>query len=398
MIVHRAASRGTPASVHLVTGEFPPQFGGVADYTQSVARALAVRRVPVHVWCPAAPGLEAADPVGVVVHRSAGAWRRADFDRIDRELDATPAPRRLIVQWVPHAFGRRSLNVGFCAWIRRRGLAGDRIDLMVHEACFAFGEGGVKQNIAAGVHRVMLALLLSRAHRVWISIPAWASRLRPCTLGRRLAFEWLPVPSNVPVVDDAAAVHARRTALGAAGADAVVAGHFGTYDSQARRALSSLVPALLARSRSVTMQLIGRDSDGFRASLAATHPQLASRIHATGTIDGRGLSLALQACDVMVQPYPDGASSRRGTLMASLAHGIAVVTTDGRLSEPLWRESHAVCTVRAGNEAAMLDATAALCADPVERHRLALAGRSLYATRFDLATTVDALLAEAPAS
>ncbi len=382
----------SPASVHLITGEFPPQFGGVSDYTRSVARELAARRLRVHVWCPSAPHARIEDPPGVIVHRTAGTWRRDDFARLDRELDATPAPRRLIVQWVPHAFGRRSLNVGFCAWIRRRGLAGDRIDLMVHEACFAFGEGGVKQNIAAVVHRVMLALLLSRAQRVWISIPAWGGRLRPYTFGRDVRFDWLPVPSNVPVVGNAQAVSALRTSIGAGSAGTLVVGHFGTYDTRARRALSSLIPALLGRNGNVTMLLIGRNSDEFRAAVAATHPTLTDRIHATGTIDGGELSTALQACDVAVQPYRDGASSRRGTLMATLAHGLAVVTTAGHLSEPLWRESGAVCVVPAEDDAAMLHATDALCADRTERYRLGLAGRTLYSTRFALATTIEALL------
>lgn len=386
-----ATAADSPASIHLVTGEFPPQFGGVSDYTRSVARELAARRLPVHVWCPAAPDTHIDDPPGVIVHRTAGDWRRDDFVRLDRELDATPAPRRLIVQWVPHAYGHRSLNVGFCAWIRRRGVAGDRIDLMVHEACFAFGEGGLKQNLAAGVHRLMLALLLSRARRVWISIPAWAARLRPYTFGRRLASEWLPVPSNVPVVDDAPAVAAQRTAV-AAGPDAVVVGHFGTYDSHARHTLAALMPTLLEHNPNVTALLIGRDSDHVRAALAAAHPGLAGRIHATGTVDGRALSLALQACDMVVQPYRDGASSRRGTLMAALEHGIPVVTTEGHLSEPLWRDSGAVRLAPALDDAALYGATSALCGDAAERRRLGQAGRALYAERFTLATTIQALL------
>ena len=35
---------------HIVTGEYPPDSGGVADYTAAVARALADSGAEVHVW------------------------------------------------------------------------------------------------------------------------------------------------------------------------------------------------------------------------------------------------------------------------------------------------------------------------------------------------------------
>ena len=47
----------------------------------------------------------------------------------------------------------------------------------------------------------------------------------------------------------------------------------------------------------------------------------------------------------MLQPYPDGVSSRRTTVTSLLAHGCAVVTTRGPLTEGLWQESGAVDVV-----------------------------------------------------
>jgi hypothetical protein len=37
---------------HLVTCEYPPQVGGVSDYSLAVATGLAAAGQTVHVWCP----------------------------------------------------------------------------------------------------------------------------------------------------------------------------------------------------------------------------------------------------------------------------------------------------------------------------------------------------------
>ena len=379
------------ATWHVITGEYPPQPGGVSDYTLSVARGIAETGAKVHVWCPQTHGATPDIP-GVTVHRVAGNWNRADFQRVDRQLDQLPGPRRLLVQWVPQAFGHRSLNLGFCRWIRRRAQQGDSIDVMVHEAFLAFIEGSWRQDIAAAVHRVMVTVLLSRATRIWVSIPAWGDSLRPYCLGRRVEFGWLPVPSNIPFLPDAQGAMAVRDALAPSGAALI--GHFGTYGRHLRTDLDRLVPALIHGESTLSVVLMGRDSDAFRTALVAAHPTLSARVHATGRLDARTLSTTLQACDLVVQPYPDGASSRRGTLMAALAHGVPVVTTNGRLSETIWRGSGAVRLVAAGDLSGLARAALDLCANPEERRRLGAAGQALYARLFDLANTIQALVSE----
>ena len=374
---------------HLITGEYPPRLGGVSDYTRAVAAGLALNGCDVHVWCPDS-GKPPLDP-GVTVHPVAGTWSSADLRRVDALLDAEPAPRRLLVQWVPHAFGQRSLNVRFCAWVRSRGRRGDRVDLMVHEAYHAFGEGSWRQDVAAAVHRVMVTLLLQATTRAWVAIPAWADRLRGYTWGRNVAFCWLPVPSNVPVDRDRPAVAAMRARLPDL---SVIVGHFGTFDVGSRRDLLETLPAVLDADRSVGVLLIGRDSDMFRDAFKSAHPAHAPRVAATGAVSLASLSHALQSCDLVAQPYPDGASARRTTLMAALAHGVPAVTTIGRLSERLWAESGAVVTVSAGDLRAFSAAVVALADDAGARRLIGARGLELYAQRFDLPHVIDGLLAD----
>ena len=215
---------------HLVTCEYPPQAGGVSDYTQLVAKGLALAGDEVHVWCPQLKGgteTEINDQTDVFVHRELGSFSVADLRRVSGLLDRFDSPRRLLVQWVPHGYGYNSMNFQFCLWLwKRAARARDRIDLMVHEPCLPFGKGSLKQNGVAAVHRLMTIVLLNAARHVWMSIPAWAARLRPYSLGRALPFTWLPVPSSVPIVYDPVGVQVVRQRY--APGEQQIVGHFGT--------------------------------------------------------------------------------------------------------------------------------------------------------------------------
>ena len=326
---------------HLITGEYPPQPGGVSDYTFLVAHALAEVGQSVTVWCPPAAGPTPGDS-RVAVHRELGSISRADLRRVDVLLDAEPSPRRLLVQWVPHAYGRQALNLPFCRWVQRRATRhGDVVDVLVHEAFVAFA-GSWKQHLAAIVQRLMVRILLRNATRAWVTIPAWADRLWP-HVRKNLPIVWLPVPSTIPVMDrpeDIAAVRAKF--LG--GAKHLV-GHFGTYGPHVANQLRLALVGLLAAVPTAKVLLLGRNGDGFRESFLQDNPQVANRLIAPGEQEPAELSASLSACDLFVQIYGGGISSRNTSLMACLAHGRAVVATAGPLTEPLWEKSAAVVLV-----------------------------------------------------
>ena len=370
------------SSWHVITSEYPPQAGGVSDYTYGLAGGLAAQGDQVHVWCPACPGTQSQID-GVVVHRVPGAFTAAGLRHLGRELNQFPSPRRILVQWVPHGFGYRSMNLAFCCWLWNRSWRHrDNVEIMVHEAYLAFRYGWWRQNAAALVHRLMTIMLLRAADRVWVSIPQWEQRWRPYTLGRRVWIKWLPIPSNIPIVDDvraAQAVHRRHVA-----GDNLLVGHFGTYGSPITSVLEPILSILGDDPAGLTILLMGRGSEQFGEELIRRDPRLAPLIHATGALSARDLSLHVAACDLLIQPYPDGVSSRRTSFMAGLSHGKPIVTTSGILTEPFWRETDALELAPVGDVIAFADLLKRLCKDPDERARMGRAARNLYKERFDL--------------
>ncbi len=124
-------------SWHLITGEYAPAKGGVADYTRALASALAAAGDSVHVWAPSTgPGLT-PDP-GVHLHPLPHGFQPRGLRRLSRELDCLPGPKRILVQYVPHAFGMRAMNLPFCGWVA--ALRKADVWIMFHEVALPWIE------------------------------------------------------------------------------------------------------------------------------------------------------------------------------------------------------------------------------------------------------------------
>jgi glycosyltransferase involved in cell wall biosynthesis len=371
---------------HIISGEYPPQSGGVADYTRLVALGLAARGDPVHVWAPAVaePGPAEA---GIEVHRLPGCFGPRTLAALGRGLNAA-GPGQILVQYVPQAFGMKGMNLPLCLWLFARRRAGTVI--MFHEvAAPVTWRQPLRHNIIGVVNRAMAFVLTRAARRCFVSAAVWEQLLRPLA-SAGATISWLPVPSNVPVVDDPAGVVAVRKTVMVEGG--IILGHFGTArEPWIAARLAAVVPPLLRERPEAAFLLLGRDSLDMRSRLLAVAPSLHARVRASGPLAPEDVSRHLGACDVMLQPYGDGVSTRRTSLMAALAHRRPVVTTTGLLTEPLWKESRAVALVGTDDAAAMGAALAQLMDDAGERARLGAAAGALYAQRFDIAHTIAAL-------
>ncbi len=369
---------------HLVTSEFPPDVCGVGDQSYLLANGLAEAGDEVHVYTRTTEGDPPEIP-GVQVHQVFTTYGPRDLRRLGEHLDHRSVPRRLLVQWVPHGYGFRSLNLALAFWLFRRGRRGDdALELIVHEPGLGWRSRDGLHLLAALVHRLMLALALRGARRAWVTIPAWSERVRPYAR-RGLPIKWLPATSPVPVTDDPRRVLAIREQFPQA---ARLIGIFGKRPA-ADRAFERTAVEILERRADAALVLMGSGSQEAAADLRVRHRDLAGRIHATGVLSSREVSLTIQACDVMLQLYPDGVNARRSSLLSSLAHGAAIVTNEGEHTEAMWRESGAVVLVKDGDSDAVGRAVDALLADVDERKRLAERARALFRKEFQLSHVID---------
>ncbi|HEV3039159.1 MAG TPA: glycosyltransferase family 4 protein [Candidatus Angelobacter sp.] len=372
------------AEWHVITCEYPPKIGGVSDYAFLMARELAKTGDAVHVWCAAASGSDPQSP-GVITHRELGRFSPRDLYRAGKLLNEFSGPRRLFVQWVPHGYGYRSINVFFCLWLWMRArLKRDQVEIMFHEVWLSFG-GTWKANLAAGMHRIMVKLLKHAASRIWVAGESWRKYLR----GARAPVQWLPVPSNVQSQIDPAAVASLRQRCCAH--EGLLIGHFGIGDSLVERMLRQLIPEVLRNRTQASFLLIGKSSEKFAQEVRLDFPEIGERIFSSGMLPSSEIAAHISACDLIVQPYIDGISTRRTAAMAALANGRPLLTTSGHSTESFWQHCNQLVLVPADDSSALAARTNQLLDNPGERTRMALEGRKLYETLFDVSVSVDVL-------
>ena len=387
---------------HLLTGEYPPSSGGVGDYTALLARALAEAGDSVDVWVGRPLDLARGRPLDFARGRpvqpsTSGAVRvHALPDRFGSLSRAAlneawnAAPGIVLLQYVPNALGHRGMNISFCRWLLAQGQTGRDIRVMFHEPYFYFTTKRPWRNVAAVAQRVMAALLARAATQLYYSSASWHAYLDPYGAGADAIV--LPIPSTIPAgarPADAGEFR-RRVAPGAR-----VVGHFGTFGDHVGDQLRTVLPALFDRDGNVRVILIGRGGDHFRRRLEREIPSAGDRVHATGEIDATAAAVAIAACDVMFQPYPDGVTTRRTSVMAGLACGVATISTSGSLTEPVWRDTRAVTLVPPGNADAAVTEIRRLLDDRQARNAQATRGLEAYRSHFAIDITVGRLRAAA---
>jgi glycosyltransferase involved in cell wall biosynthesis len=355
------ALSGTPATdphttkaIALVCRERDGEIDGIRDYTVQLADAL--RRfegISAEILAPEALN-------GALV----------DYDAV-------------VLQYNPFMYGRW----GFAPWLpaalsrARRRHPTLEVALMVHEPYVPMTNW--RWTLMGIWQRSQLFALRALADPVFASIDAWTSTLgemRP-----RRAVYHLPVGSNLP--DRRPYRRQARLGVGAT-PETLIVSAFGT--AHPARRLEYVVAAVNAIATAGVPTLFLN----LGAGAPALHGVARSvRVVAPGLQSPPALAELLSATDIFLAPFIDGVSTRRTTVMAALQHGLAVIGTDGPLTDPALRESHqALRLVPVAREDLFVDAARRLAFRQGEREKVSTAARRLYDERFDWPIIAEALL------
>lgn len=360
----------------LVSGEYPPMQGGVGDYTRELGAALARQGAEVHVLTSvqAAQGPEPIVVHPIIARWDWGLWRQAEALARQTRADV------LHIQYQTAAYGMHpAINL-----LSRRLR---RVPALLRLATFHDLKEPYLFPKAGPVRRWVNRELARACDAVVVTNREDEMTMRGYRLAGR-PLRLIPIGSNIapapPPDYDRAAWRLRQ---GAAPDDFVLC-YFGFLNASKGGETLIRALSLLAGDRRYRLWMVGGQvgaSDPTnRAYLARVQALigelgLEERVRWTGYTAAAEVSANLLAADVAVLPYRDGASFRRGSLLAVLAHGLPVVTTRPALPLPELADGETALLVPPDDPAALAAAVARLAADEALRRRLGEGARRVAA-------------------
>jgi glycosyltransferase involved in cell wall biosynthesis len=372
------------SKIALVTGEFPPMQGGVGDFTRELARALAALNHDVHVLTSRQQKQvepeEAEEPY--TVHRLVSDWGWRCWRAIRRWV-ADHRPDVVNLQYQAAAYAMRPAIHLLPLWLR---WLADRPPAVVtyHDlkVPYLFPK--------AGFLRWQAVLALAR----WADAAVVTNEQDRLTLTRssslRASVTLIPIGSNIAVRPPAGYDRMAWRARYGLGAGDLLLAYFGFLNVSKGgetliRALHKLTVDPMGEVRPHLLMVggqVGSSDSTNRAYLRRIEALIAQlgldeRVHWTGYTPPEKVSANLLAADVCVLPYRDGASFRRGSFMAALAHGCPIVSTFPQVSLPELCHGENVLLVPPDDPDALATGIARLAADPVLRQRLGEAAGGL---------------------
>ena len=153
------------------------------------------------------------------------------------------------------------------------------------------------------------------------------------------------------------------------------------------------VNAIARSGRPLALLNLGAEAPGLSGLDSAV------AVHKPGYLRAERFATMLAASDLFLTPLVDGVSTRRGSLMAALQHGLPVVGTVGPLTDSVLREAGpALHLTEVGDVDSFSRSAAQLANDPAARARAGAAARALYEREFEWSVIADKLLAALPDS
>ncbi|NEP14468.1 MAG: glycosyltransferase family 4 protein [Symploca sp. SIO2C1] len=358
-------------NIHLVFPKLPPAHDAIGDHTGHLATTLAQTcRVSVLTT------EDTYDPLpGVSVRTAFSIKQRREVRGILDALEAEQ-PDWLLLQYNAFSYGLWGLNLHLPAMLRtlKQKYPKVRCAVMAHETWPP--SINARLMIMSTWQRWQLWQLGHTADLMFFSIEPWVKKFQKWF--PQIPVRHLPVGSNMPYVGIER--QEARSALGIADHTFVI-GVFGkVHHSRMLSHVKAAAQAVHHECKNESMQVLYIGPHGKEVAKSLPGIPLLD----AGRLEPESVSRHFAAMDLYLSPFTRGVSTRRGSFMTALQHGIATVSTQGIHTDAILKQHNGKAFLLADEQDLnhFCQQVVELYSDNQRRQEIAKAARRLYQTAF----------------
>lgn len=367
--------------IDLVFPVLPPTLDGIGDHTAYLAEALAGQGCDVRIltaqrdWTPLS---------GVEIRQTFDTENRRGILSLVEEL-RDDSPDWLMLQFEQTSYGRWGLNpfLPFAIYRLRQVAPDTKIAVMFHEDFMPASD--IKFAIMSTWQRVQFWLLGHLADTAFFSTEPWADKYRRWF--PRTQVHHLPVGSNIPKVggDDL-----QKRECPVEDPDMFVFGLFGqAHPSRLSSYINEAVGACMNDLPQSQVLYVGPDGDTVREALDNNIP-----LQDAGPLPAADVSRCFSTMDLYLAPFENGVSTRRGSFLTGLQHGLPTISTKGPDTGTLLRQhdGRAFTLVPWTDREQFVSRVVSCARDREQRQHLSRRAQSFYRAHFDWPKIAESLL------
>ena len=311
--------------IGLLSAAFPPDFDGIGDYTYWLASALAQNQVDTSVWTSI--GRQRVSCEGVEVNPFFDPGQPQSIKQLPALLAKGRGLDWLVVEYNPFGFGRW----GYCPWLidtlrRLKKSRGARVTVMFHET--QVPDRPFKLWVMRQWQNRQLRALARLADAIFVSTTRWIAEVKE--VFPKAVCHHLPVGSNLP--SSQLSYESAREKLKIP-PETLVLGMFGSsHPSRMTDWMRAAVRGAASVQDKLVVLYVGKDGQSFR-EVCSGFPFMDE-----GPLPAEAAADRMRAMDLLISPFIDGISTRRGSAIAGFQHGVAVASTWANHTDALLRE------------------------------------------------------------
>jgi glycosyltransferase involved in cell wall biosynthesis len=316
-------------SILVVSSKFKPTMDGLSDYTTKFVSHLKKNNESVVVLTHE----NAISDEGIPLYKISKRWSFwqlfKNFNKIHKKHDVD----RILIQFVPYMYGRAGINFSlpiFVLFIKvfYRDI---KVQVMFHELWYPFFYHEPKSWIIHPCHRISVSIIGNVSSRIFCSTENFVKEISYYLPLCKDKITHLPVPSNITVE--------QNHEIAKEESDKVKIVHFGTLHSS-KSSLELFRHFKKAVSHKAQFEFIGVSREECEKYFDLdTYQFLVSRSQFHGKVNSLKVVEIFNTSDLMIAYFIDGATTRRGSLMAAMKYGLPVITNLSFTTDKVLREA-----------------------------------------------------------